>query len=308
MGMRSRCCVIGGLGFIGRYASRCLADCGRDVIAIGRRPEHHVEMLNGVRYVSVDYNDRVPLRRLLSGVNEVVDLAYATAPQTSFADPIFDVVSNLPASVGLFQEAVHAGVEKIVIVSTGGAVYGVADRLPITEDHPTRPISPYGITKLAVENYAWMFHKLLELPVIVLRPSNAYGVGPRRFSGQGFISTAIRCIKAGRPVEVYGAGGVIRDYIHARDIASAVVAALDHGSFGIPYNVGTGVGRTHLDVLQQLRSHASKANLEVRIGFLAPRKFDVPANYLDSTRLSSVSGWRPTVDFELGVAELWNAI
>ena len=152
MALRRRiCCVIGGAGFIGVHLTRLLVASGREVVIVGRRTTPPGPLPPGARYVSCDYGERARLRSILAGSAEVIDLAYSTVPQTSFADPVFDIVSNLPPSVGMLQEAVTAGVERVVLGSSGGTVYGIAETLPIREDHPTNPISPYGITKLAIE-------------------------------------------------------------------------------------------------------------------------------------------------------------
>jgi UDP-glucose 4-epimerase len=303
----AKCCVVGGGGFIGMHVTRQLVATGRDVVVIGRsaRPDG---LPRQVAYEQGNYGDRSMLRRVLAGAGEVIDLAYATAPQTSFADPIFDVVSNLPASVSLLQESVEAGVACVLLVSSGGTIYGPPAALPILENHVTRPISPYGITKLAIENYGWMFHNLFDLPVIVVRPSNAYGEGQRRLSGQGFIAAAIQRIVAGGEVEIFGKRGTVRDYIHVTDVASGIMAALENGRAGEAYNVGSGEGRSNMEVIKIIEPLASAAGLTIRLRLMPPRKFDVPINYLDSTRLRAVSGWRPQISLEEGVQRLWHAM
>lgn len=302
-----KCCVIGGAGFIGLHVTRLLAASGREVVVLGRRSKPDAALPPGVSYLPGDYGNRAVLQSVLKGTSEVVDLAYATVPQTSFADPIFDIMSNLPPSVRLLQEAAAAGVRKALLVSSGGTVYGVAASLPIGEDHPTDPISPYGITKLTIEKYARMFEVVTGLPVVVARPANAYGEEQRILSGQGFVSTAVHSIIRGRDIELFGAEGTIRDYIHVADVASGIVAALEHGAPGNVYNVGSGTGRSNLDVLRALEPLAGNAGLKVQTRILPARRFDVPANILDSRKLKAVSGWQPGVSFEDGIGRVWNA-
>lgn len=301
-------CVIGGAGFIGSALTRLLVSSGRDVVVMGRGLRPEAGLPASVRYERGDYGDRSRLKTVLAGAHEVIDLAYATAPQTSYADPVFDVLSNLPASVSLLQEALAAGVARVVLVSSGGTVYGVPRALPISEDHPTNPISPYGITKLAVEKYGFMFRALYDLPVVVVRPANAYGEGQRRLSGQGFIAAAMHRIRQREPVEVYGEQGTVRDYIHVSDVATGIVAALQKGQPGAAYNIGTGEGRTNLDVLRIIEPIAARVGLKVITRLLPARRFDVPANVLDSARLRAISGWRPVVSLEQGIARLWDAL
>ena len=307
-GTGNRCCVIGGAGFLGSHVTRLLAASGRDVVVFGRRKASEVALPLNVDYVSGDYSDRNQIKDLLAEASEIVDLAYLTVPKTSFADPVYDILANLPASVGLLLEAAARPRRKIVLVSSGGTVYGVAARLPIPEDHPKRPVSPYGITKLAIEHYAWMFHHVSNLPVVVARPANAYGEEQRAQSGQGFIAAAMHCITTGREIDVYGPAGTVRDYVHVSDIAAGIVAALEQGAPGEAYNIGTAVGHSNLDILRLLEPLALGAGLKMQARFLPPRHFDVPANVLDSSKLAAASGWRPAVALPEGIERTWRAV
>ena len=309
-----RCCVIGGGGFIGRNLCEALAASGRDVVAIGRKaaPSAAFAALPGaasgrVTYRSMDVTDIEALRPVLSTCSEVIDLAYATVPQTSFIDPMNDLQSNLPRVVALMKELQdHPQLRRFIVVSSGGTVYGQANRLPISEYSETEPLSPYGITKLTIERYALMNHRLHGLPVVVVRPANAYGLGQLPFTGQGFIATAMGHVLQGMPVTVFGKHGTIRDYVHVRDVASAMVAALQHGINGDIYNIGSGVGRSNLDVIDLIRPLARAQQLSVNITHAAERKFDVTANVLNFGRLLSCTGWLPKVSIEEGLQEMWH--
>ena len=237
--------------------------------------------------------------------DEIVDLAYASVPKTSFEDPVSDIFENLPRVVRLCRAALESPVTRMVLVSSGGAIYGQPQGLPISEGHPTNPISPYGITKLAVEKYAMMFHASDGLPVICLRPGNAYGQRQQPFRGQGFVATAIGSILLGRAVEVFGETGSIRDYIHVDDICTAIASALNAGQIGATYNVGTGIGTSNLMILDRLRSLAEADGFQMRVIHHPARTFDVSANVLDSSRIREDTGWRPVVSLEVGLARTW---
>lgn len=300
--------VIGGTGFIGRHVVNLLCDSGREVVVVGRSPEPNGSLHAASRYVRGDYGDRKFLRGILNQGCEVIDLAYSTVPKTSYEDPAFDLLSNLPASVGLFQEALDAGVGRLLIVSSGGTVYGPANQLPIREDHPAMPVSPYGITKLTTDRYAMMFHRNNGLPVLVARPANAYGEDQRTGTGQGFIAAAIQAILSGREIEIYGVGGTIRDYIHVRDVAAGIVSILENGTDGEIYNLGTGVGTSNAEIVTLLEKLAARDGLTVRTKVLPSRSFDVEANILDSSKLRRVSQWTHTVGVEEGVSSMWKAL
>jgi len=301
-----RCCLIGGSGFIGSHLASLLTASGRELTVVGRRAAPIRKLPLGAKYVCGDYGNQELLRTLISQTDEIVDLAYATVPQTSFADPIFDIQANLPPNVSMLRRAAEARLRRVVVVSSGGTVYGMARSLPINEEHPTDPIAPYGITKLTIEKYGLMFHRLTGLPVVIVRPGNAFGPGQIPEAGQGFVATAIARVLSKRDVTIYGQEGTIRDYVHVTDVASGIISALEHGQPGCCYNIGTGVGKSNLEVLRAIETLASVHGhrIELRVG--EPRGFDVPVNILDSGKLREVSGWTARVSFEAGIEETWN--
>ena len=303
-----KACVIGGAGFIGRSLTRQLLDSGREVVVLGRRDVPPAGLPIGVEYVSGGHSDHSVLRKLFGEVGEIFDLAYATVPQTSYADPIFDILGNLPASLELLEEARSAKLRRLVIVSSGGTVYGTVARLPIAEDTPTNPVSPYGITKLTIEKYGLMFYQQHGVPVVIVRPANAYGAGQRPFVGQGFIATAMGMILRGDEVTVFGERGTVRDYIHVDDLAAAIIAATDCGSPGEIYNIGSGVGRDNLEVLEAIRPLAESHGKTLRVKIQPARGFDVSANILDCSKLKKASGWIPKIPFADGLADMWQSI
>lgn len=299
--------VIGGAGFIGLHVVQMLCDAGRPVTVLGRRPLPLEQLPSGCSYISGDYGNRSVLREVLSPGGEVIDLAYSTVPKTSFGDPVFDVLSNLPASVGLLEEASAVGVGKVVIVSSGGTVYGPAKYLPIDEEHPTGPISPYGITKLTIDRYAMMFHHTRGLPVSIVRPANAYGARQKSNTGQGFIAAAIDAILNEKTIDVYGESGAVRDYIHVEDVASSIVAALELGKSGHIYNAGTGVGSSNAAIIELLKPHAAQLSKPIAVRYQPRRSFDVQSNILNSAKLHDDTGWTCKIDLESGISAMWHS-
>lgn len=294
------CLVIGGGGYIGSFLVPLLVGSGRYVTVLGRRSAAGRPLVEGARYVQGCFSDQALIRRLLDEHREVIHLAYATVPNTSFNNPLGDLLENLPPTVQLFAEAAERG-NRLVLVSSGGTVYGEAKALPITEDHPTRPISPYGVTKLTLERYAYLYGATHGLQVICLRPGNAYGEGQRPFMGQGFVATAMASGIIGRPVTVFGDHGGIRDYIHVADLASGIVAALDKGGVGQIYNLGSGVGLSSLEVLERMTPLLTQRGYCMEVVKKAARPFDVRANVLDSSALRNQTGWASAVTFEQGL-------
>jgi UDP-glucose 4-epimerase len=216
-----------------------------------------------------------------------------------------DILDNLPAEVKLFEMACALRIKKLVFVSSGGTVYGKALRLPQDEEHPTAPISPYGITKLSTEKYAFMFHELESLPVVCVRPGNAYGEGQKPFVGQGFVATAIVSILQRRELVLFGESGTIRDYLHVSDVAEGILASLEHGTPGECYNIGSGMGLSNREVLDAIAPLAQAAGRDIRLEVLPARRFDVPANVLDWNKLHLATGWTPRLPFPEGIERAW---
>ena len=299
-------CVIGGAGFIGRAVVAELLAHGRRVLVVGRQAVPLLPLPLGVAYQqNFAGADGSALRAALSQCQEVIDLAYATVPQTSFQDPINDILVNLPEAVRLFELAAGLPIKKFVWISSGGTVYGRTATPLISETHPTLPLSPYGITKLAIEKYAHMYFESKQLPIICVRPSNAFGEGQRAYSGQGFIATAVASVLDGRELTLFGEHGTLRDYLHVTDMAAGIVAALLGGRPGEVYNLGSSVGLTTRQVLDSLSPLAAQQGLATRVRVLPARPFDVPANVLDCSKLRTETGWQPQMTFDQALSQTW---
>ena len=292
--------VIGGAGYIGTHLVPMLTASGRQVTVLGRSSASRYKLPEGATYVAGDFGRHDLICSLLDCHQEVVHLAYTTVPNTSFENPLADLLQNLPPAVQLFSEAADRGV-KLVLVSSGGTVYGEAIKLPISEDHPTKPISPYGVTKLTLENYAHLYAVTHGLKFVCVRPANAYGAGQRPFVGQGFIATAMGSAMKGMPVRIFGANGTIRDYLYVSDVASGIISALEHGHLSEIYNLGSGVGLNNFEVVEAFRPLMREIGCETQVEHLPERTFDVKANVLDSTKLQEHTGWQARVGFEEGL-------
>jgi len=297
--------VIGGAGFIGKNLVPILLDSGRYVTVLGRKLLSTYDLPANAQYVEGDFGNLALIARLLDDNDEVIQLAYATVPNTSYENPLGDLLENLPATVQLFAEIAARGL-KLLLVSSGGTVYGEAERLPITEDLATKPISPYGLTKLTIENYARLYSVTKGLKFICVRPSNAYGMGQMPFTGQGFVSTAIASVMQNKSVQIFGEQGTVRDYIYVSDIASGIYAALDKGKLNETYNIGSGIGLSNLQLIFRAKLLLESNGCMVNVQHLPAREFDVKQNVLDSTKLTEHTQWSPIIDLDAGLVMTTN--
>ncbi len=297
--MSQNCLVIGGNGFIGSHLVRRLCQGGRTVTSLDARPVQPTDELAAVTYITGDYGDRALMEKLVATHQEIIHLAYATQPNTSFDDPLTDLLQNLPATVQLFELAAKHQTS-VLFVSSGGTVYGDSKASPIVENHPTVPISPYGVTKLTLEKYAHLYAKTKGLKVCCVRPSNPFGPGQRPFSGQGFVSTAIALAMQGKAIPVFGAFGTIRDYLYIDDLIEGIITVMQTGYDDEIYNIGSGIGRSNMQVLRALQPRLAQLGISMEIHHLPERPFDVKCNVLDTTKLQNL-GWQPSTDFNDGL-------
>jgi UDP-glucose 4-epimerase len=298
--------VVGGGGFIGSHLVLKLFESGRkNIRVVGRSAQPRFSLPKEVDYLSGDISNESFIRSALQGCDEVIDLAYSTVPKTSFEDPVHDVLANLPSTVTLIKVASEFNLRRFVLVSSGGTVYGNAAYLPIDEFHLTNPVSPYGITKLAIEKYALMFNHLSSLPIVIVRPGNPYGPNQLGNLGQGFIASAIFSLLNNKQVNIFGERGTVRDYIFIDDLTDGLVAALDKGKVGEVYNIGTGIGLDNREVLDAIVKISDQSKFPLNLVIQSERPFDVAGNVLSSTKLTNISGWKPQISFQSGLKKTW---
>lgn len=292
--------VIGGAGFIGSHTIPLLLETGRNVTVVGRSKESAFIRAHNLSYVSGDFGDFEFICKLLDAHDEVIHLAYATVPNTSFENPLADLQQNLTPAVQLFSEAAKRG-RRVLLVSSGGTVYGESTASPISESHSKHPISPYGLTKLTLESYAYLYSVTHALNYVVVRPANAYGPGQKPFKGQGFIATAIASAKVGKAIKIFGEVGTIRDYIEASDLAAGIVSALLYGKPSEIYNIGSGIGLSNLDIIEKLKEPLERYGAKIYAEHLPERLFDVKTNILDAIKLQQDTGWMTKISFDRGI-------
>ena len=298
--------IIGGCGFIGSHVlDKALAE-GLQVRVFDRRPEPFRPALAGVDYVLGDLTDTSQLYEALSGVDAVIHLASTSVPSTSNLDPVSDITGNLIGAVRLLDIMRAAGLRKMVFLSSGGTVYGIPQFNPVAESHPLRPICSYGIVKVAIENYIYMEHALHGLQHVILRASNPYGPRQGHTGIQGIIGTHLWRIARGEPVEVWGDGSVVRDFIHVRDLAELCVKAVMSDVSGC-YNAGSGQGTSVSEVVGCIdRTVQATGNAPVRPVYKPGRGFDVPRVVLDISRAKADLHWKPRTGLDEGIAESWD--
>lgn len=297
-----RCLVLGGRGFIGSHLVDALLNRGYLVRCFDRphiQPlsQSHLEH-SRFELCEGDLVSEADVASALEGCYACFHLVSTTLPKSSNADPIFDVESNVLGTIRLLTQAVKYGLKKIVFVSSGGTVYGVPKQSPILETHSTDPTCSYGIAKLAIEKYLHLFHFLHGLDYAVLRLANPFGEGQRLHASQGAVAVFLGKVLRGEPVEIWGDGSVVRDYIHIRDVVDALLASLQRTTEEHIFNIGSGRGHSLNELIDAIEN---VTGCTASRRYLAARQFDVPANVLSIARAKELLDWSPRIGFEDGL-------
>lgn len=304
--MNKRTCIVGGSGFVGSSLIPYLIENNRDITVVGRSSSPQNLLPAGVKYLFGDIKEERFVNNFLKYTDEIIYLAYSSTPRTSFENLFEDLNDNLISAVRFFDTASQHPIKKLIYISSGGAVYGESNGLPITETHPTNPISPYGISKLTIEKYAHLFWKTRKLPIVCIRPSNIYGENQKPFIGQGFISTAIASVLTDREIIVYGQDGTFRDYLYIDDFMKGLILALDKCLPGEIYNLGTAIGTSNTDIINILKNNNLLKNKIFKVLHESPRASDVRSNILDSSKFKHLCNWQASISIDEGIDRLVN--
>jgi UDP-glucose 4-epimerase len=222
-----RVLILGGSGFLGKTLTRRLLNQKIPVSVldcISSLSELQSEPL--LQFHKGNFADSDTLQRAMHGCNIIYHLIGTTTPFSSNIDPERDIQENLIATVKMLQMAKKSEVEKIIFISSGGTVYGLPHYLPVDENHPVNPICSYGITKLSIEKYLYMYYQDNGPDYTILRLANPYGCHQNPKRKQGIIPIWMQKVLKKEPVEIWGDGTVVRDYVYIDDAIDAMVSAI----------------------------------------------------------------------------------
>jgi UDP-glucose 4-epimerase len=291
--------VTGGAGFIGSHIVDALVAKGHEVsivdsLLMGRR-----ENLNpAAKFYLMDIRAREVDRLFeIEKFEAVFHLAAQMDVRKSVEDPMFDADVNVIGTLNLLTNCVKAGTKKVVFASSGGAVYGEQEEFPCGEDHPTRPVSPYGITKLCVEKYLFYFSNEFGLRYTALRFANVYGPRQNPHGEAGVVAIFTSRLLAGQPCVINGDGGQTRDYVYVGDVADANLRALSHPENGA-FNVGTGV-ESDVNRIYRLLNTSTGAKADEKHGPAKPGEQRRSVIRFDKAKAEL--GWSPKVPLEEGL-------
>ncbi|MBI4338414.1 MAG: NAD-dependent epimerase/dehydratase family protein [Chloroflexi bacterium] len=296
----SKVMVTGGAGFIGSHLVDRLLRDGMEVVVVDNLTTGRRSNLNaGAAFHEVDISDpRLEELFRQDKPEAVFHLAAQISVSRSLNDPIYDATCNIIGAIHLLELCRRFEVERFVYSSTGGALYGEPERLPCSEEHPVRPLSPYGVSKYAGEHYLRCIGSMASMKYSILRYANVYGPRQDPEGEAGVIAIFAKRLLQNRQVVIYGSGQQERDFVYVDDVVDANLRVLQKEAQG-PYNIGTGRS-TSIEVI--FHKLAQLTNCRLPPLYDPPRKGEVAKISLDIARATSELDWLPTTDLDEGLA------
>jgi len=298
--------VTGGAGFIGSHLVDRLVENGHKVYVLDNLTTGSLNNINkAVTFLELDINSKKTLNAISSIRPEIVfHLAAQVSVQASIENPVFDGKTNILGSVNLLKSCVNSGVRKTIFASSA-AVYGNPQYLPVNEKHPITPLSFYGASKYASENYIQVFHHLFKLNYAILRYANVYGPRQSARGEGGVVAKFTECILNNKTPKVFGSGLQTRDFIYVEDIVSANLAALEKpGSQLVNVSTNSATSINHL-----LEIYGEVINKKVNACRLNARTGDVMHSRLDNQLAKTALNWQADNSLFEGISKTiqgWN--
>ena len=292
--------VTGGAGFIGSNVAALLRDEGHEVRVLDDLSSGHRQNVpDGVHFAEADVCDADAVREAARGVETIFHLAASVGNARSIQHPVHDARVNVLGTLNVLEAARGCGARRVVYSSSAG-IFGELRSLPIREDHPAEPDTPYGASKLAGEKHCLAYAKLYPLDAVCLRYFNVYGVNQRYDAYGNVIPIFAKYMLEGTPLTIFGDGEQTRDFVNVRDVARANLrAALADGVSGA-FNLGSGTRMTInrlVEVMQEV------SGVRARVRYAPPRAGDVRDSLADVGAARERLGYEPAVGMEEGLAE-----
>lgn len=291
--------VTGGAGFIGSHVAEALLEAGCLVTIVDDLSSGSLDNLPAqAEFHKLDIRSpRVGELIDKKKTDVIFHLAAQIDVRKSVRDPLFDADVNVLGSLRLLEWCKTFGVGKFIFASTGGAIYGEQDYFPAAEDHPCRPVSPYGIAKLTIERYMFFYHYEYGLNATALRYANVYGPRQNPYGEAGVVAIFTEKMLKGEQAYIWGDGLQTRDYIYVGDIARLNRLAMDISGFNI-INAGTGIETDVIAIFETIRALTGSSLSRVH---RPPAAGEQRRSSIDAGYAQTLLGWKPEVELQEGL-------
>ena len=297
--------VTGGAGFIGSHIVDRLSPNNK-VIVFDNLSSGSLSNLEKskerITFVKGDIRDKALLKDIVAEIEFVFHLAANVGNIRSIEDPYFDMDVNIRGMINILEACLNSNIKRLVY-SSSSAIFGEAKYLPIDEDHPINPESPYGVSKLAAEKYCFAYHKIHDVPTTALRYFNVYG--PRQESSEyaNVIPIFLGRIKEGKPLTIFGDGKQTRDFIFVEDVVTAnILAATQSAAIGQIFNISTGKRSDIIELVSVINQITARENPVIHAD---ARAGEVRHSQADIEKAQKMLGYVPQADFKEGLLLTW---
>jgi UDP-glucose 4-epimerase len=301
--MMMKAIVTGGAGFIGSNIVQLLLERGHEVLILDNLLSGHRDNITPLKqhcqFILGDVRDRALLRNILPGADAIFHLAASVGNKRSIDDPGADASINVMGTVEVMEAAREASIPRVVVSSSAG-IFGELKTLPITEDHPVEPDTPYGASKLFQEKFSLSYAKLYKMGIVCLRYFNVYGRNQRFDAYGNVIPIFAHRMLSGNPIYVFGDGEQTRDFINVRDVAEANLAAALTLDVSGAFNIGSG---TRVSINQLVTSMSEVTGIATEVIHTSPRPGDVRDSIADIRAAHSAFHFEPTIGLREGLEE-----
>jgi len=293
--------VTGGAGFIGSHLVDTFLLAGHDVIVVDNLVTGKRQNLNPrAKFYPLDIRSEALYKVLQDERPDILNHHAAQMDvRKSVNDPIYDAHVNVIGTINLLQMAVKLGIPKVIFASSGGAIYGEQNEFPAPEDHPTNPLSPYGIGKLTGEKYLYFYYATYGLKYVALRYANVYGPRQDPHGEAGVVAIFTQKMLRGEQPVINGDGEQTRDFVFVGDVVRANMLALSKEVLGA-YNIGTG---QEVSVNQLFDELAKLTDARVTKTHGPAKEGEQKRSVLDARKAKEVLGWTPEVNLEAGLKQ-----
>ena len=297
--------ITGGAGFIGSHVADLLLENKYDVCIVDNLSSGKLENVNpNAKFYKCDIRDSQIYKIIEDEKPQIIiHNAAQMSVRNSVEDPLNDADINIIGGLNVLEAAKKAKVKKIIFASSGGVVYGEQQYFPADEDHPTKPICPYGVAKLSYEKYLYYYHYIFGIKYIALRYANIYGPRQDPNGEAGVVAIFSKKLLSGDQPIINGDGMQTRDYVYVKDVAIANLLAVNTDYIG-EINIGTALETNVNKIFNILKNAAGKPDLEEVHG--PAKKGEQKRSVLSYKKAQQILGWKPEVKLEEGLIKTFN--
>lgn len=295
--------LLGAAGFIGTNLVLNLVKDKSNKITVVDRDKSYFKLfeklnLPDLNMVEADLTENTDFETLVNNQDIVFHLISTSVPSTSNQHITDEIRGNVCLTSNLLEACARHSIKKVIFISSGGAVYGKESSCPLTESTPTNPITSYGVQKITIEKLLYLYHYMHGLDYRIIRLSNPYGPYQRPNGVLGVVSTFVYNSIIGKEINVYGDGGVVRDFIYIDDAIRGILNIVYGDSSYRTFNLGCGYGTSIKQLIETIKQ---TLNINLSVKYTSTRQVDVPVNYLNIERYEKEYGKLNPISLEQGI-------